>query len=163
VAQVKLRIRNATSRDLSRIHEIERLAFAHPWSLDSFRRELALPFSRLMVADAADAEAGEGPPLAGFLCRWLVAEECHILNVAVHPTMRRMGIGGELMAEAIAESKAKNIELITLEVRRSNLAARTLYRNLDFEERRLRRNYYGLGEDAIVMELTLKSATGNRK
>jgi ribosomal-protein-alanine N-acetyltransferase len=77
--------------------------------------------------------------------------------------MRRMGVGGELMAEAIAESKAKNIHLITLEVRRSNLAARTLYRKLHFEERRLRRNYYGLGEDAIVMELTLKSTSSNRK
>lgn len=163
MAQVKVRIRNANSRDLPQIFEIERLAFPHPWSLDSFRRELALPFSRLMVADADSADGAEGPPLAGFLCRWLVADECHILNVAVHPAMRRMGVGGELMAEAIAEAKAKNIHLITLEVRRSNLAARTLYRKLRFEERRLRRNYYGLGEDAIVMELTLKSASANRK
>jgi ribosomal-protein-alanine N-acetyltransferase len=110
-----------------------------------------------MVADAD--ESGDGDrPLAGFLCRWLVADECHILNVAVHPSMRRMGIGIELMTEAIVEAKAKNIHLITLEVRRSNLAARTLYRRLNFEERRLRRNYYGLGEDAIVMELVLDNA-----
>jgi ribosomal-protein-alanine N-acetyltransferase len=163
LAQLKVRIRNGNSRDLPRIFEIERLAFRHPWSLDSFRRELALPFSRLMVADANGREANGGLPLAGFLCRWLVADECHILNVAVHPTMRRMGIGAELMSEAIAESKAKNIHLITLEVRRSNLAARTLYRKLLFEERRLRRNYYGLGEDAIVMELALKITSENRK
>lgn len=157
MTRVKVRIRDASSRDLARIFEIERLAFAHPWSLDSFRRELALPFSRLMVADAD--ESGDGDrPLAGFLCRWLVADECHILNVAVHPSMRRMGIGIELMTEAIVEAKAKNIHLITLEVRRSNLAARTLYRRLNFEERRLRRNYYGLGEDAIVMELVLDNA-----
>ena len=154
MTRVKVRIRDASSRDLARIFEIERLAFAHPWSLDSFRRELALPFSRLMVADADESEAGDRP-LAGFLCRWLVANECHILNVAVHPSMRRMGIGIELMTEAIVEAKAKNIQLITLEVRRSNLAARTLYRRLNFEERRLRKNYYGLGEDAIVMELSL--------
>jgi len=160
LAQVKINIRDAASRDLPRIFEIERLAFPHPWSLDSFRRELALPFSRILVADADESE---GRPLAGFLCRWLVAEECHILNVAVHPSMRRLGIGADLMAEAIAESKAKNIHLITLEVRRSNLAARTLYRKLNFEERRLRRNYYGLGEDAIVMELELKSSQLGRK
>ncbi len=163
MAQAKVSIRDATSRDLPRIFEIERLAFPHPWSLDSFRRELALPFSRLMVADADVVRGSDGGPLAGFLCRWLVAEECHILNVAVHPTMRRLGIGGELMSEAIAESKAKNIHLITLEVRRSNLAARTLYRKLNFEERRLRKNYYGLGEDAIVMELELKTSKVDRK
>jgi [ribosomal protein S18]-alanine N-acetyltransferase len=40
-----------------------------------------------------------------------------------------------------------------LEVRRSNLEARRLYRKFGFEERRLRRNYYGPGEDALVMEL----------
>jgi len=44
---------------------------------------------------------------------------------------------------------------VTLEVRRSNVAARSLYRKLSFEERRLRSNYYGPGEDAIVMELPL--------
>ena len=60
-----------------------------------------------------------------------------------------------LMAEAIREAKAKNIRLVTLEVRRSNVAASSLYRKLNFEERRLRTNYYGPGEDAIVMELHL--------
>jgi [ribosomal protein S18]-alanine N-acetyltransferase len=146
-------VREATVRDLPRILEIERLAFAEPWSLDSFRRELVLPFSRIMVAARAQAEA-DGQ-LAGFLCRWLVADECHILNVAVHPKLRRSGIGMALMAEAINEAKAKQIRLVTLEVRRSNVAARSLYRKLSFEERRLRTNYYGPGEDAIVMELAL--------
>jgi ribosomal-protein-alanine N-acetyltransferase len=154
-------VREATVRDLSRILEIERLAFPQPWSLDSFKRELMLPFSRIVVAAAADAahtsQAGTRSQLAGFLCRWLVADECHILNVAVHPELRRGGIAMALMAEAISEAKTKNIRLVTLEVRRSNVAARSLYRKLNFEERRLRTNYYGPGEDAIVMELHLDS------
>jgi ribosomal-protein-alanine N-acetyltransferase len=154
LAKARVSIRDATNRDLQRIFEIERLAFPHPWSLESFRRELALPFSRLITAEADPENDG---PLAGFLCRWLIAEECHILNVAVHPAMRRRGIAAQLLVEAIDEAKAKNIELVTLEVRRSNFAARDLYRKFNFEDRRLRRNYYGLGEDAIVMELTLKT------
>jgi ribosomal-protein-alanine N-acetyltransferase len=144
-------VREATLRDLPRILEIERLAFAQPWSLDSFKRELMLPFSRIMVAAPTEADRA----LAGFLCRWLVADECHILNVAVHPELRRGGIGMALMVEAVNEAKAKRIRLVTLEVRRSNVAARSLYRKLSFEERRLRSNYYGPGEDAIVMELPL--------
>lgn len=149
-------VREATVRDLPRILEIERLAFAQPWSLDSFKRELMLPFSRIVVAIQMQSMGPEtqGQP-AGFLCRWLVADECHILNVAVHPELRRGGIAMALMAEAINEAKAKNIRLVTLEVRRSNVAARSLYRKLNFEERRLRSNYYGPGEDAIVMELHL--------
>jgi ribosomal-protein-alanine N-acetyltransferase len=150
-------VREATVRDLPRILEIERLAFAQPWSLDSFKRELMLPFSRITVAVAASPSAGAGTLGVpdGFLCRWLVADECHILNVAVHPERRRGGVGTALMVAALDEAKAKMTRIVTLEVRRSNVAARSLYRKLNFEERRLRINYYGPGEDAIVMELQL--------
>lgn len=166
-----MRIRDATQRDLSHIIEIERLSFDNPWSLDAFERELSLPFSRLIVAlqsftpttraatktgaRTAVSVAGDETGLIGFLCRWLVADECHILNVAVHPEIRQQGIGKRLMQHVLVEARAKNAHIITLEVRRSNLAARSLYRKLGFQERRLRRNYYGQGEDAIVMELKL--------
>jgi [ribosomal protein S18]-alanine N-acetyltransferase len=147
-----IKFRDATRRDLPGIIEIERLAFDSPWSLDSFVRELSLPFSRLIVASN---NANSDQPLVGFLCRWLVADECHILNLAVHPRMRRKGIADQLMSNALAEAKTRKAQVVSLEVRRSNLAARSLYRKLDFAERRLRRNYYGPGEDAIVMELEL--------
>lgn len=167
-----MKIRDATDRDLPGILEVERLSFDNPWSLDAFERELSLPFSRMTVATqtstpaapaastktavcAADSIAGENAGLIGFLCRWLVADECHILNVAVHPQMRQHGIGKLLMQHALTEARAQHAQVVTLEVRRSNLAARALYRKLEFQERRLRRNYYGPGEDAIVMELKL--------
>ena len=145
-----IHIRDATARDLPRIIEIERLAFPAPWTLASFQRELTLPFSRIMLAITGE---GADPSIAGFLCRWLIADECHILNIAVHPDSRRLGIGSILMTEAINEAKATGTNVVTLEVRRSNLAARQLYRKFEFEERRLRRHYYGPGEDAIIMEL----------
>jgi [ribosomal protein S18]-alanine N-acetyltransferase len=147
---MQLQIRDASLSDLDRIWEIERLSFSQPWSLGSFQRELTLPFSRLVVASGGE---NHNRSLAGFLCRWLVADESHILNVAVHPELRRFGVGTHLIRAAIDEAKANGIGLITLEVRRSNVAARCLYRKLEFEERRLRRNYYAPGEDAIVMEL----------
>ena len=146
-----IHIRDATARDLPRIIEIERLAFPAPWTLASFERELTLPFSRIMLAIL---ENGKGAT-AGFLCRWLIADECHILNIAVHPQSRRLGIGSVLMTESINEAKSTGTNVVTLEVRRSNLAARQLYRKFEFEERRLRRHYYGPGEDAIIMELRL--------
>jgi [ribosomal protein S18]-alanine N-acetyltransferase len=143
-----IHIRDATERDLPRIMEIERLAFPAPWTLASFQRELTLPFSRIMVAIPADSSS-----IAGFLCRWLIADECHILNIAVHPDSRRLGIGAVLITETVNEAKSTGAGVVTLEVRRSNLPARQLYRKFEFEERRLRRHYYGPGEDAIIMEL----------
>jgi ribosomal-protein-alanine N-acetyltransferase len=143
-------IRDATHRDLARIVEIERLAFQTPWSLSSFQRELTLPFSRLTVAIGPRSELSE---ISGFLCRWIVSDECHVLNIAVHPDFRRSGIGASLLCTTISEARTKGASVVTLEVRRTNLPARCLYRKYKFEERRLRRNYYGPGEDAIVMEL----------
>ncbi len=143
-----IHIRDATARDLPRIIEIEQLAFPSPWTLASFQRELTLPFSRIMLALPEPSDQ-----IVGFLCRWLIADECHILNIAVHPESRRLGIGGILMTEAINEAKSAGASVVTLEVRRSNLPARQLYRKFEFEERRLRRHYYGPGEDAIIMEL----------
>jgi ribosomal-protein-alanine N-acetyltransferase len=147
---MQFRIRDASHRDLPRIWEIERMCFSQPWSLSSFQRELTLSFSRLMVANIGNNGTED---TVGFLCRWLLADESHILNIAVRPDQRRGGIGTELMRLAIDEARSKSVQVVTLEVRRSNLAARCLYRKFDFEERRLRRNYYGSGEDAIVMEL----------
>jgi len=152
-----IHIRDATDCDLPRIIEIERLVFPAPWTIASFQRELTLPFSRIMVAlPAASHQHGRDDDkgkIAGFLCRWLIADECHVLNLAVHPQSRRLGVGTALLTEAIAEARSTGACVVTLEVRRSNLAARQLYRKLEFEERRLRRHYYGPGEDAIIMEL----------
>jgi [ribosomal protein S18]-alanine N-acetyltransferase len=161
-------LRDASARDLPRIVEIEQIAYTTPWSLKSFERELTLPFSRTVVASlkmgressSASCEASSASDeLVGFLCRWLVADECHILNIAVDPVYRRHGVGLHLMSSAIAEAVSKQATCVTLEVRRANFAARQLYRKLKFEERRLRKHYYGPGEDAIVMELQLPSSS----
>ena len=164
IAAMVVQIRDAIGRDLARINEIERLSYSTPWSLKSFERELTLPFSRILVASLSpdksapdELPAPDGP--AGFLCRWLVADECHILNIAVHPEFRRRGVGLYLLNSTIAEAISKQASCVTLEVRRANVAARQLYRKLRFEERRLRKHYYGPGEDAIVMELQLPTAS----
>jgi ribosomal-protein-alanine N-acetyltransferase len=154
-------IRDATASDLARITEIERISYSTPWSLKSFERELSLPFSKILIAETRPAEAASGSrAMAGFLCRWLVADECHVLNIAVHPEHRRHGVGFLLLNTTNAESISRQAACVTLEVRRGNLPARQLYRKLKFEERRLRRHYYGPGEDAIVMELQLPTGSG---
>jgi ribosomal-protein-alanine N-acetyltransferase len=149
----RITIRNGSVDDLQEVIAIERAAFPHPWSLDAFRRELSLPFSRLLIAEIDDN--GANKKVAGFLCRWIIVDECHVLNVAVHPALRRRGIGRKLMTYVVEESRQAGVRLMTLEVRRSNFAARQLYREMGFEERRLRKNYYTIGEDAIEMERTL--------
>src|SRR5277367_4168133 len=96
-------LRDAVARDLPRICEIERKAYTTPWSLKSFERELTLPFSRILVASVREEKSAAEKSvfdnarvdggLVGFLCRWIVADECHILNIAVHPDYSQHGVG----------------------------------------------------------------------
>jgi ribosomal-protein-alanine N-acetyltransferase len=59
----------------------------------------------------------------------------------------------ETEARAVAAASA----VITLEVRRSNVAAQALYQGLGYERAGVRKKYYtDEGEDAIVMLRTLK-------
>ncbi len=140
------------AQDLRQVLDIERRSFDNPWSSALFLQELRIPFSRIVVIRAA----GRGDePVIGYLCRWFVADEIHILNVAVHPDYRGRGIGAVLLEEALREAERGRAEAVTLEVRRSNEAARRLYASLRFEEVGVRRNYYGRGEDALIMRLAL--------
>jgi len=92
--------------------------------------------------------AGE---MVGYLfCAWQFLE-LHVLKVATLPPFRRTGLAGRLMG--IAESHAAEVggELLTLEVRAGNKAALAMYKALDYVHAGWRRNYYGDGEDAVVM------------
>jgi ribosomal-protein-alanine N-acetyltransferase len=92
----------------------------------------------------------------GFIVFWLVHDEVHVLNVAVAASARRRGVARLLMDEAAARGRASGARLATLEVRRSNEAALTLYRRLGYRQVGVRTNYYvDEGEDAIVMVLDL--------
>jgi ribosomal-protein-alanine N-acetyltransferase len=143
------------AQDLRQVLEIERSSFDNPWSSALFLQELRIPFSRILVIRPA---GGVDEPIVGYLCRWFVADEIHILNVAVHPQYRGRGIGALLLGEALREAERGRADAVTLEVRRSNEAARRLYASFQFEEVGVRRNYYGRGEDALIMRLVLPRA-----
>lgn len=135
--------------DLPEVLQIERASFSNPWSAALFLQELQVPFSRILVV----RPAGEAGPIVGYLCRWYVADEMHILNVAVRPEYRQQGVAALLMGEVLQEARRGQAIGVTLEVRRSNAAALTLYGGLGFEEVGVRRDYYGRGEDALIMRL----------
>jgi ribosomal-protein-alanine N-acetyltransferase len=161
-ARSRLEVRRMRPDDLDEVMVIERAAFRHPWSAELFRRELEHDWSTILVSVeplAPLAVPGKAPSerVVGFIIFWLVHDEVHILNVAVAPEHRRRGIARVLMAEAEKRAWSANAALMTLEVRRSNLAALDLYRQFDYRAVGVRPNYYvDEGEDAIVMVKELK-------
>lgn len=116
------------------------------------REELARTWARLRVA------RGPGGAVLGYVLFWHVADEVHLLNVAVDPARRRQGIGRALVEDVLAYARAHDASKVLLEVRASNDAALRLYERLGFQRFNVRRRYYADGEDGVEMVLALTSA-----
>jgi ribosomal-protein-alanine N-acetyltransferase len=137
--------------DLDAVVEIERLSFRSPWSGQIFLEEMARDWAHVDVV----RDAARGTVLA-FGNYWLVADEVHLLNVATDPLARRAGHASRMLAHIIEFGRRHACRVVTLEVRRSNLAAARLYRRFGFRVVGVRPNYYAEDqEDAIVMLLDL--------
>ena len=160
-APAELRFRRMRPEDLPRVVEIEKDGFRHPWSRDLLERELSHAWSTVLLALEDHPGLRQGPgerteEVVGFIVFWLVHDEVHVLNLATAREERRRGIGRALMEEAAEAGRRRGATLVTLEVRRSNLAAIALYRALGYRQVGVRPNYYAEeGEDAIVMVLDL--------
>ena len=131
------------------ILEIENSSFPSPWTLNAFKQELNRVVSHFWALSVDEV-------LAGYICFWIFAGEIHLMNIAVHPKMRRKGFGCYLLSKMIEVGKSKTIGKAWLEVRPSNMRARALYQKVGFRETGRRPRYYAdTNEDAIVMSLPL--------
>ena len=129
------------------ILDIENSSFSTPWSPVSFKYEVNNQRGFSFVA------LSEGKVIA-YICADMRLEEGHILNLAVHHAMRRMGLATFLVNMVADKMRKDGCRYIYLEVRASNTAARRLYEKLGFKEAGRRRLYYIEPiEDAILMTL----------
>jgi ribosomal-protein-alanine N-acetyltransferase len=122
---------------------IEAACFSQPWSEKTFFEELSNPNAHTYLA----YHQGEA---AGFLSVWEVCGEVSINNIAVVQKHRRRGIARALMERMLSD--LRGAQSVTLEVRKSNGAAISLYESLGFKAVGERRGFYSLPvEDAILM------------
>jgi len=152
-------IRGAEPSDLGSIVDIERAAFDQPWPYTAFERFLDEPgflvavesvSSRRRADDAANAVVGY---VVGDVTPNFGRDIGHVKDLAVADAARRRGIGRSLLVQSLVTLAVAGAEVVKLEVRESNDAARTLYRDVGFETARRVSRYYQDGEDALVMVL----------
>lgn len=142
----ELKIRRLGPADLEAVLEIENCSFSMPWSREAYENEL----TRDHLAHFIGCFCQER--LLAFAGYWLLLDEGHIANVAVHPDFRRRGLGELIMVHLITLCKSQGGRKMTLEVRRSNVSARNIYSRLGFEESGFRPGYYSdNNEDALIM------------
>src|SRR3990167_1670722 len=149
-SDVSIGLRALTVADLDRMLPIERSAHVSPWS-DSVLRE------SLQKNECVGIEVGG--VLSGFSVVMKILDECHLLNLYVAKSAQRKGLGKQLLQAVIERAQENHCAFVYLEVRVSNLAAITLYRDAGFNEVGIRPNYYPgprqQREDALLMTLDL--------
>lgn len=126
--------------------ELERLSFSMPWTEEMLLEELESMTGSVIVAVDKDRN------VLGYASLTVVLDEGYINNIAVQRKYRRMGLGSDLLGVFIRFAQAQKLSFLTLEVRDTNLAARSLYGKFGFREVGRRKNYYDQPrEDAILM------------
>lgn len=148
----KLTIRLVTANDLVSIFEIETQSFGtESFNRRQFRYLAKSPTCHFVVADI-DNQIG------GYLILTTRrnSKVLRIYSIATNPRFRGLGIGEKLMNYTKDFARINAYNAISLEVKETNTVAITLYQKMGFTSTDKKMNYYGQGENALVMRLTCK-------
>lgn len=134
-------------KDIEQIMKIESVSFGtFHWTPESFAIELENDIGNYFIAENKDGK------IIGYCGFWIIANEAHITTIAVHPDIKKQGLGEKLLQKMLETGYEKKAKWFTLEVRASNIAAQNLYYKYTFKSLGLRRKYYQDNEeDAMVM------------
>jgi len=189
---VRYALRPMVPSDISQVMDIERESFPSIWPETTYKRELQNRLARYLVLVQHPPERPPTPSaqvrrprgwretvrrlltlrpapeptqelILGFAGLWLMVEEAHIVTLAVREGQRRRGLGELLLIVAIEVAVAHGQQVMTLEVRRSNEAAVSLYEKYGFTRAGVRSRYYDNREDALIMTTPPLSSTAFRE
>jgi [ribosomal protein S18]-alanine N-acetyltransferase len=144
-------------RHLRKVLSIEARVYPRPWSPTLFLSEMAQKHTRSYLVARYDGE------VVGYAGMMFMAREAHVTNIAVDPSFHGRKVASRLLIALITEAIARGCELVSLEVRTSNLIAQSMYEKFGFAEVGRRKGYYiETNEDAIVMEISDLASTDYR-
>ena len=90
--------------------------------------------------------------IVGYAGITIYPPEAEVQTIAVAPWQQRHGTGRALLNTLIAEAAKRGCSRMLLEVRADNAAAISLYESFGFAINGRRRDYYGAGYDAVLMQ-----------
>jgi len=150
-------VRRMDYSDLARVMEIERAAYAFPWTLAIFQDCLRVGYSgNTLVQDQQ---------LVGYSMLTHAADEAHLLNLCIDPNWQGQGLGHLLLEHAIQWAQQMGVDSMFLEVRPSNRTGIALYRKHGFRVVGERPDYYRAEngrENALIMKYDLPGPFGPR-
>jgi ribosomal-protein-alanine N-acetyltransferase len=136
--------------DLPTVAGLEKSLYAFPWSLGNFRDSVEAGYDCWVAC--------EDDRVIGYAILMVALDEAHLLNIAVASGWQNRGIGRAFLDFMLGVARQAGVQIVYLEVRPSNLAARHLYRKAGFQQIAIRPSYYpahGGREDALFLGITL--------
>lgn len=134
---------------IKEIAQLEEKCFPDPWSEDMFIQLLSNPLAVFITAQ----KDGE---VVGYAGIYHILSEGQLMNIAVKEEYRRLGIAEKMFDFILDYAKENDIEVITLEVRKENSPAISLYEKLGFEKVGERPGYYSHPtDDAVLMNYSV--------
>jgi ribosomal-protein-alanine N-acetyltransferase len=132
-----------TRKDLGAVLRLEAASHEDPWSREVFQAYLASP---RVLAELVERDGR----LAAFHLVELEERRLHVLNLTVGEEHRRQGVGRAILARVDEIARERELPVIELEVRESNLGAQLLYRACGYEAVEILRAHYHV-EDGYLM------------
>ncbi|MDR0239611.1 MAG: ribosomal protein S18-alanine N-acetyltransferase [Deltaproteobacteria bacterium] len=141
---------------------LEAQCFTLPWSKEQLANAFGVPHFAAFGLRAPlrkGSGTGDDAPLVAYLSVYHNPDELEILNLAVAPAWRGRGHGARLLRLVLRMAACMGVRRAVLEVRSGNIPALALYKGQGFVQVGRRRGYYrDSGEDALVLELSLRRA-----
>lgn len=137
-------IKKADFNNITAMVELEKICFSEPWSKNAFSDSIRAG-TKFYVAERNNT-------LLGYIGISAISSEGYITNIAVFPEYRKKGIATLLFDRVFRFAASNNLEFVSLEVRKSNATAISLYDKLGFKKEGIRKNFYREpNEDAVIM------------
>lgn len=147
--QCDVQIRWMIRRDMPEVLDIERQSFEFAWTEEDFLCCLRQRNCIGMVAERQER-------IVGFMIYELLKSQLHVLNFAVAPWSRRMGVGCQMVDKLVNKLSQQRRQEITLEVRETNLPAQLFFKEQGLAASSVLRGHYeDTDEDAYVMKFSL--------
>jgi ribosomal-protein-alanine N-acetyltransferase len=146
----QIHYRRMRAADLAEVAALEKSLYAFPWSIGNFRDSVNAGYDCWTVT--------HGEAVVGYAILMIALDEAHLLNVAIASEWQAQGLGRGVLDHMIGVARSASCQIVYLEVRPSNVAARHLYRKLGFQQIAIRPDYYPAvsgREDALFLGLAL--------